>query len=61
LHFSVLASGDVVEEGEAKFGRIDKRKWGEDNFVVPSWTNGALESNVASIGRIEGEDLWHLI
>ncbi len=23
-------------------------------------TNGALESNVASIGRIEGEDLWHL-
>ena len=24
-------------------------------------TNGALESNVASIGRIEGEDLWHVI
>ena len=24
-------------------------------------TNGALESNVASIGRIEGEDLWHMI
>ena len=24
-------------------------------------TNGALESNVASIGRIEGEDLWHII
>ncbi len=23
-------------------------------------TNGALESNVASIGRIEGEDLWHI-
>lgn len=22
-------------------------------------TNGALESNVASIGRVEGEDLWH--
>lgn len=114
MHFSVLASGDVIEEGEAKFGRIDKRKWGEDNFVVPSShrrarqneghdgheqtspsgatkkrerekkahdsidpevlrrlpvvvcvamyrTNGALESNVASIGRIEGEDLWHLI
>ncbi|KAL3789720.1 hypothetical protein ACHAW5_009981 [Stephanodiscus triporus] len=114
LHFSVLASGDVGEEGEAKFGRIDKRKWGEGNFVVPSShqrarpnegqdgheqtspsgatkkrekekkvhdsidpevlrrlpvvvcvamyrTNGALESNVASIGRIEGKDLWHLI
>jgi len=24
-------------------------------------TNGALESNVASISRIEGEDLWHII
>lgn len=24
-------------------------------------TNGALESNVASIGRREGEDLWHII
>lgn len=24
-------------------------------------TNGALESNVASIGRTEGEDLWHVI
>ena len=24
-------------------------------------TNGALESNVASIGRIEGNDLWHVI
>lgn len=23
-------------------------------------TNGALESNVASIGRIEGENLWHI-
>jgi glycosyltransferase involved in cell wall biosynthesis len=23
-------------------------------------SNGALESNVASIGRIEGEDLWHM-
>ncbi len=23
-------------------------------------TNGALESNVASIGRIEGKDLWHI-
>ncbi|KAL7534434.1 hypothetical protein ACHAXR_005873 [Thalassiosira sp. AJA248-18] len=23
-------------------------------------TNGALECNVASIGRIEGEDLWHI-
>jgi hypothetical protein len=23
-------------------------------------SNGALESNVASIGRIEGEDLWHI-
>ena len=24
-------------------------------------SNGALESNVASIGRVEGVDLWHLI
>lgn len=24
-------------------------------------TNGALESNVASIGRIEGNDLWHVM
>mmetsp|Transcript_37537 Transcript_37537/g.79151 ORF Transcript_37537/g.79151 Transcript_37537/m.79151 type:complete len:584 (-) Transcript_37537:1357-3108(-) len=24
-------------------------------------TNGALESNVASIGRVEGKDLWHII
>lgn len=24
-------------------------------------TNGALESNVASIGRTEGKDLWHII
>jgi len=24
-------------------------------------TNGALESNVASIGRDEGKDLWHII
>jgi hypothetical protein len=23
-------------------------------------TNGALESNVASIGRVEGKDLWHI-
>ena len=24
-------------------------------------TNGALERNVASIGRVEGKDLWHII
>ena len=24
-------------------------------------TNGALESNVGSIGRVEGQDLWHII
>ena len=23
-------------------------------------TNGALESNVASIGRVEGKDVWHI-
>ena len=24
-------------------------------------TNGALESNVSSIGRVEGHDFWHII
>ena len=29
--------------------------------VAMFWTNGALKSDVASIGRIKGEDLWHII
>jgi glycosyltransferase involved in cell wall biosynthesis len=106
LHFSVLAKDEKVVV--TKFGRIDKKTNGEDNFAQQSnedvdvdepasksgerkiihdkrdkehepidpkvlrqlpvvvcvamyRTNGALESNVASIGRIEGNDLWHVI
>jgi hypothetical protein len=105
LHFSVLAKRDV--SGEVKFGHIDKKRCGEDQFSLVSvqWietnnicnqtpknnkssknkksdtssiepevlqqlpvvvsvamyrSNGALESNVASIGRTEGVDLWHI-
>lgn len=104
LHFSVLAKD---EKGVVtKFGRIDKKTNGEDNFAQQSKedvdepasksgerkiihdkrdkehapidpkvlrqlpvvvcvamyrTHGALESNVVSIGRIEGNDLWHVI
>jgi hypothetical protein len=104
LHFSVLAKRDV--SGEVKFGHIDKKRCGEDQFSLVSVqriesndrihapennendknkkpsastiepevlqqlpvvvcvamyrSNGALESNVASIGRTEGVDLWHI-
>jgi hypothetical protein len=105
LHFSVLAKRDV--SGEVKFGHIDKKRCGEDQFSLVSvqWietnnicnqthknnkssknkksdtssiepevlqqlpvvvcvamyrSNGALESNVESIGRTEGVDLWHI-
>lgn len=101
LHFSMLAKRDISEE--VKFGHIDKKRRGVDQFSIVSQqrtdcihkpknvknnknkksdtsiepkimqqlpvvvcvamyrSNGALESNVASIGRVEGFDLWHLI
>ncbi|KAL3816800.1 hypothetical protein ACHAXA_000903 [Cyclostephanos tholiformis] len=103
LHFSDLTRDGDVGTGDVKFGRIDKRKCEEGDFVVASshqrarlnevrtkgrnfdterqsdvdrevlrrllvvicmamfQTNGALESNVASIGRVEGKSLWHII
>ncbi|KAL3810117.1 hypothetical protein ACHAXA_008250 [Cyclostephanos tholiformis] len=103
LHFSDLTRDGNVGTGDVKFGRIDKRKCEEGDFVVASshqrarlnevrtkgrnfdterqsdvdrevlrrlpvvicmamfQTNGALESNVASIGRVEGKSLWHII
>ena len=62
---------------ESNGGTIKKRKTAQHDYnkidpeilqqlpvvvcVAMYRTNGALESNVSSIGRVEGQDLWHII
>ena len=66
---------DHGPERASSSGATEKRNRERESVVDPKFlrrlpvvvcvamyrTNGALESNVASIGRVEGVDLWHVI